>query len=298
VERRIEVHPPSYPPRVKYLMASLTLLLLACTSAAPRAPFTMDYDTPVDPVLQQRIEEIDARLRAKHGLATADVGVLDLEHSRVALIHPDQIEYAASVAKVGILLAYFQLHPEAAAALDAETEHELGLMIKASSNELAAKYSRAMGLREIQQVLNDDGFYDASRGGGIWVGKHYGPNSERIGDPVADHSHAATVRQLLRFYWMLDTGRLVSPGASKKMRGIFLSPDIPHDDLKFVKGLAGRDVTILRKWGSYEDWLHDSALVIGPGRRYVLVGLTHHVNGDAYLEDLARAVDDVMAAPR
>jgi hypothetical protein len=64
------------------------------------------------------------------------------------------------------------------------------------------------------------------------------------------------------------------------MREIFLSPDIPHDDLKFVKGLAGRNLTIVRKWGSYEDWLHDSALVEGPNRRYVLVGLTHHVNGD------------------
>jgi beta-lactamase class A len=258
----------------------------------------MDYDTPIDPVLQRQLEEIDARLRAKHGLSTSDVGVLDLEHSRLAVIHPDQIEYAASVAKVGILLAYFHLHPEAATALDPETEHELGLMIKASSNEMAAKYSRAIGLREIQQILNGYGFYDATRGGGIWVGKHYGPNSERIGDPVADHSHAATVRQLLRFYWMLDTGRLISPEASKKMREIFLSPDIPHDDLKFVRGLAGRDVTILRKWGSYEDWLHDSALVTGPGRRYVLVGLTHHANGDAYLEDLAREVDEVMASGR
>lgn len=256
----------------------------------------MDYDTPIDPSLQRQLEEIDARLRAKHGLPTANVGVLDLEHSRVAMIHPDQIEYAASVPKIGILLAYFHLHPEAATTLDTETERELALMIKASSNEMAAKHSRAMGLREIQQVLNTYGFYDATRGGGLWVGKHYGPNSERIGDPVADHSHAATVRQLLRFYWMLDTGRLISPEASKKMRSIFLSPDIPHDDLKFVKALSGRDLTILRKWGSYQDWLHDSAFVTGAGRRYVLVGLTHHANGDAYLEDLVREVDDVMAS--
>jgi beta-lactamase class A len=282
---------------VKSFIAALTtLLLFACTSAAPRPSFTMDYDTPVDPVLQRQLEQIDTRLRAKHGLPSANVGVLDLEHSRVAFIHPDQIEYAASVPKIGILLAYFHLHPEAATTLDPETEGELALMIKASSNEMAAKHSRAMGLREIQQVLNDYGFYDATRGGGLWVGKHYGPNSERIGDPVADHSHAATVRQLLRFYWMLDTGRLISPEASRKMRSIFLSPDIPHDDLKFVKGLAGRDLTILRKWGSYQDWLHDSALVIGPGRRYVVVGLTHHAAGDAYLEDLAREVDEVMAA--
>jgi beta-lactamase class A len=266
---------------------AVLLLLTACMS------FRIDYDTPIDARLQQQIEAIDARLRAKHGIAPelTDVGVLDLLHHRVAMIHPDHIEYAASVAKVGILYAYFKLH---GADIDPQTQHELGLMIKASSNEMAAKYSRMIGLREIQSVLNADGFYDAARGGGIWVGKHYGPNSERIGDPVADHSHAVTVRQLLRFYWLLDRGQLVSPAASAKMRAIFLSPDIPLDDLKFVKGLDGRGLTILRKWGSWEDWLHDSALIEGPHRRYVLVGLTHHPQGDAYLEELARAVDDLL----
>jgi beta-lactamase class A len=259
--------------------------------------FTLGYDTPTDPWLQKRIEEIDERLRAKYGIAPeqTDVGVLDLNRPRLAMIHPDHIEYAASVAKIGILLAWFQLHPDAATQLDRETEHELGLMIKASSNEMAAKYSRAIGLREIQQVLNADGFYDVAHGGGLWVGKHYGPNSERIGDPVADHSHAATVRQLLRFYWLLTQDQLVSPAASRKMREIFLSPDIPHDDLKFVKALRGRGLTILRKWGSWEEWLHDSAIIEGPKRHYVLVGLTHHSKGDAYLEDLAREVDDVMS---
>jgi beta-lactamase class A len=280
---------------------TLPLLLIACTSnsrhpAAMTETFVLDYDTPVDARLQQRLEEIDERLRAKYGMTTEQtaVGVLDLNTARLAMTHPDRIEYAASVAKVGILLAYFQLHPDAATQMDAATEHELGLMIKASSNEMAAKYSRAMGLREIQQVLNDHGFYDAAHGGGIWVGKHYGPNSERIGDPVANHSHGATVRQLLRFYWLLSRDRLVSPAASQKMRAIFLSPDIPHDDHKFVKALAGRGLTILRKWGSYEDYLHDSAIIEGPGRRYVLVALTHHPRGDEYLEDLAREVDDVM----
>ena len=273
-------------------------MLVACTSTKPQ--FTLNYDTPTDAALQKRIEEIDARLRAKYDMTTEQtaIGVLDLQHPRVAMIHPDRIEYAASVAKIGILLAYFQLHPEAATALDKETQHELGLMIKASSNEMAAKHSRALGLREIQQVLNSYGFYDAAHGGGIWVGKHYGPNSERIGDPVADHSHAATVRHLLRFYWMLDNGQLVSPAASKKMLEIFRSPDVPHDDHKFVKALAGRDVTLLRKWGSWENWLHDTAIIEGKGRRYVLVGLTQHPKGDEYLEDLAREVDDVMRTAR
>ena len=267
--------------------------MTSCTSVSR---YSLDYDTPVDAALQARVEAIDASLREKYGIAAeqTDVGVLDLKHKRLAMIHPDHIEYAASVAKIGILLAYFELHRDAATKLDATTRHELGLMIKASSNEMAAKYSRELGLREIQKVLDAYGFYDASHGGGIWVGKHYGPNSERIGDPVADHSHAATVRQLLRFFLLLDQEKLVSPEASKTMRAIFASPDIPHDDIKFVKGLAGRDVQIIRKWGSWEDWLHDSATITGKNRRYILVALTKHPKGDEYLVDLARAVDDVM----
>jgi beta-lactamase class A len=276
-------------------------LALACASVPPRPPMetlTLDYETKSDPALQSKLEAIDAALRERSGIAAGqtDVGLLDLRTAQLAMIHPDQIEYAASVAKIGILLAYFQLHPEAATQLDPETRHELGLMIKASSNEMAAKYSRAMGLRAIQDVLNADGFYDASRGGGIWVGKHYGPNSERIGDPVADHSHAATVRQLVRFYLLLVQGKLVSPAASKTMLEIFRSPDIPADDHKFVKALAGRDVEILRKWGSWEDWLHDTAIISGPGRHYILVALTHHPKGDEYLERLATAIDDLMIA--
>lgn len=258
--------------------------------------YTLDYDTPSDPALQARLEKLDAELRAKYGMTAEQtaVGVLDLKRPRLAMVNPDRIEYAASVPKIGILLAYFAKHPEAATNLDPVVRHELGMMAKQSSNEMAAKYSRELGLREIQQVLDSYGFYDASRGGGIWVGKHYGPNSERIGDPVADHSHAATVRQLLRYYLLLEQGRLVSPAASKTMREIFASPDLPHDEHKFVKALAGRDVEIIRKWGSWQNWLHDTAVVTGKGRHYVIVALTNHEKGDEYLVDFAKAVDDWM----
>lgn len=251
-----------------------------------------------DRTLQRELEMIDARLRAKYGIAAeqTDVGLLDLrDPRRVAMIHPDAEEYAASVAKVGILYAWFALGHNAD---DPQTQHELGLMIKASSNEMAAKYSRILGLAAIQKALNEAGFYDPSKGGGIWVGKHYGPNSERIGDPLKNHSHAVTVRQLLRFYQLLDRDALVSPAASRKMKEIFLSPDIPHDDHKFTKGLHGRGLTVLRKSGTWEDWLHDSAIIEGPDRRYVLVGLTHNARGDDYLEELAPAVDDLMSTRR
>jgi beta-lactamase class A len=258
--------------------------------------YTLDYDTAVDPSLQARLETIDASLLAPFAMTSEQTAtaVLDLRTLRLAMIHPDRIEYAASLPKIGILLAYFQLHPEAATDLDAKTRHELGLMAKASSNEMAAQFSRELGLRRIQAVLDSYGFYDPDRGGGLWVGRHYGSGEERYGDPVGDHSHAATVRQLLRYFLMLEQGRLVSPVASKIMRGIFASPEIPHDDIKFVRGLAGRDVQIIRKWGSWENWRHDCAVITVPDRHYILAALTNHPRGDDYLTGLAQGVDDLM----
>ncbi|MBI5766184.1 MAG: serine hydrolase [Verrucomicrobia bacterium] len=259
--------------------------------------YTLDYATPVEGTLQVEVEAIDARLRAARGMTAeqAAVGVLDLRALRLALVRPDAIDYAASIPKIAILLAWFQLHPEIATNLDATVRHEFGLMIKQSDNEIAAKYSQLLGLKPIQAVLDAGGFYDARHGGGLWIGKHYGQSTERHLDPVGGHSHGATVRQLLRFYLQLEQGRLVSPAASKTMREIFASPDIPHRDDKFVKGLAGRGVDVLRKAGWWETWFHDSAIVTGPGRHYLVVALTHHAKGDDYLTEFAAAVDDLLA---
>ncbi|HWB05323.1 MAG TPA: serine hydrolase [Verrucomicrobiales bacterium] len=259
----------------------------------------LDCDTPPDTALQAQLIAIDTQLRAPLGMLPEQTaaGVLDLRTGRLAMIHPDKIDYAASLPKIAILLAWFQLHPESATSLDSLIRHELGLMIKVSDDAIAAKYSRALGLREIQQVLDSYQFYDASRGGGLWMGKHYSQGGERYGDPVADHSHAATVRQLLRFYLLLEQGRLVSPEASQTMREIFASPGIPHLEDRFVRGLAGRGLQILRKAGWWQDWSHDTALVTGEDRHYIIASLTHHPHGDTYLVELAKAVDDLMGHP-
>ena len=283
------------------LLAVAVLLSSFATYAAepatqPLENYVLNYDSRVDPDLQTKIETIDTTLRQTLAMTTeqSSVGLLDLNHLKLAMVRPDQEHYGASVPKVGILLAYFQLHPEAAAKLDPVTQHELGLMIKKSDNEMASKFSHELGLKPIQQVLDDQHFYDKDHGGGIWVGKHYGVGTERYLDPVGNNSHAVTVRQLLRYYLLLEQGKLVSPEASKKMLEIFESPDLEHDDLFFVKGLAGRDVHIIRKWGQWEDWHHDSAVISGAGRRYILVGLTQHPKGDEYLVQLSQKVDDLM----
>lgn len=288
---------------MKSLLAALVCGAAGCASLGPDmkpsfANYVLDYDSPLNAPLQSEVVALDARLRARHGMTTEQtaVGVLDLRKLRLALIHPDRIDYAASVPKIGILLAYFQRHPEAATNLGAQPRQELARMIKVSDNAMAAKHSRELGLKQIQQVLDSYGFYEAQRGGGLWVGKHYGRGEERHGDPVANHSHAATVRQLLRFYLLLEQGRLVSPAASQTMRELFSAPELPHLNDKFVKGLAGRDVQVLRKSGWWEDWFHDTAIVTGEGRHYLIVAMTHHPQGDAYLKAFARAVDELLAS--
>ncbi len=260
------------------------------------AEYELTFETPTDPRLQAGLERLDTDLRRKFGMTEAETaaGVLDLRTLRLALLRPDRIEYGASVPKIGILLAWFALNPGAPANLDRQVRRDLGLMIKASSNELAARFSHELGLGRIQQVLRDYGLYDEARGGGIWVGKHYGESGERVGDPVGDHSHAVTIRQLLRFYLLLEQDKLVSPEASRVMREIFLSPDIPHDRYKFVRALAGPGVEIRRKSGWWENWLHDSAVVSGPGRHYLLAALTHHPGGNEYLEGFAIGIDDLL----
>jgi beta-lactamase class A len=282
---------------MKWWVVLMVGMFASCVRAGELEKIVLDYDSAVDAGLQGKVEGLDVRLRAKYGMSEAQtaVGVMDLKTGRLALVRADREEYAASLAKIGILLAYFDAHREAGEKIDPTVERELGEMAKISSNEMASKYSHELGLKNIQKVLTEKyGFYDAKRGGGIWVGKHYGKGTERYGSPVGDNSHAATVRQVMRFFVMLEQGKLVSAAASKEMRKIFESPGLKHDDIKFVKGLAGRDVQIIRKWGTWEDWRHDAAVVTGGGRHYVIVGLTRHAKGDAYLEELARGVDDLM----
>ncbi|HLH52509.1 MAG TPA: hypothetical protein VKY92_02745, partial [Verrucomicrobiae bacterium] len=113
--------------------------------------FQLDAATPQDPALFKALEQVDRELRARFSMNPSQtaVGILDLQAVRLAWLRPDEMMYAASLSKIGILLAFFQSHPELVANLPATTRHELGLMIKQSSNSTATRFSRELGLREI-----------------------------------------------------------------------------------------------------------------------------------------------------
>lgn len=258
--------------------------------------YLLDERSAPDRGLQQKVEQLDNSLRTRWGMTEnqTSIAVLDLRTLRLALLRPDRIDYAASVPKIAILLGWFAAHPNPAD-LDAVTRHELGLMIKRSDNELAAKFSQQLGLGFIRSVLDRYKFYDAKSGGGIWLGKHYSKGSERVPDPVGGHSHAATARQLLRSYLLLEQDALISADASAQMRAIFASPDIPHVVDKFVAGLADRPgLEIRRKAGWWEDWQLDTAVISGPQRHYILIAMTHSPHGEEYLRAMAAAVDDLL----
>ena len=72
--------------------------------------------------------------------------------------------------------------------------------------------------------------------GGLWVGKEYGKSPAYQRDPLHNISHGATALQTARFYYLLETGRLVGPKLSREMKRMLGKPGIEH---KFVKGLFG-----------------------------------------------------------
>jgi D-alanyl-D-alanine dipeptidase len=263
--------------------------------------YRLEYDAPVDAELQAALVEIDRRVGEQLAIPDADraVGVLDLAALRLAMVHADDMFYAASVPKICILLAYFETHPEAATALPPDVQYELGRMIKVSDNEMAAKYGQIVGLEKVQALLNSARyrFYDPEHGGGLWYGKHYNKGEPRIGDPLHDFSHGATVRQCLRYYLMLEQGRLASAAACTKMREIFATPELELGETSIVAGLQGRDVTLIRKSGTWEDWHLDTARVAHGTHVYLLAGMVHHPAGEAYLAGVAAALDEQLCGP-
>ncbi len=260
--------------------------------------YRLDYDTPVDPELQALLEEVDRELCAQFDIDDEQraCGVLELNNQRLAMIRPDAMFYAASVPKICILAAWLEQHPDAVRDMAPEIAHELGRMIKHSDNALAAKYGEVVGLAQLEAFVRakQHRFYDEDHGGGLWIGKHYSKASPRVGDPLHDHSHGATVRQCLRFYLLMEQGRLIDYPTCIRMKQIFASPTLDHRDSKFVKGLQGRNVQILRKSGTWQDWHLDTARVDHGNRAYLLVGMLHHPQGAAYLEALADAVDGLL----
>jgi beta-lactamase class A len=170
-------------------------------------------------------------------------------------------------------------------------------MIRVSSNSAATRMiDRLGGLKAVNRVLQNPryGLYDPKGPGGLWVGKRYAKSGPRLPDPVYGISHAATVDQACRFYYLLATGRLISPAASREMLELLADPGLKH---KFVAPLSQRapKARLHRKSGTWKQWHADSVLVWGPDwRRYILVGMVESTEGEQILRRLVPEIEAVL----
>ncbi len=261
----------------------LLLILFAPTLAAGQnagAVQSQSYALPApDSALQAKLDAVlqqppYRRLVAERRLSVALVDITDIDHPRYAALDADNMRYAASLPKIGILLGVFAQIDKGEIEYTADMRRRLELMIRNSDNKTSSDMIRLAGFQNIATALRDPRheLYDTARKGGIWVGRGYGGLGVWRRDPVSNVSHGATARQAARFFVLLERGELVSPWASQEMKSILAEPRIHH---KFVKGLevAHPGSVIYRKSGTWRNYHADAALVERDGRKYVAAAL-------------------------
>lgn len=280
------------------LIFSFTSTLLLADSSTPLLSHS------IDPLLQKRLEsrlsELGLSNAAKSGkLSVALVDITERAYPRVASVNGNQMMYAASLPKIAILLGAFEKIERGEMQLDNETLTLLTQMIRKSSNRAATEMLNRVGKQYLADLLQSSRYrlYDAKLNGGLWVGKEYGRGSAWKRDPLHNLSHGATAIQTARFYYMLETGRLVSEELTQEMKEILSKPGIAH---KFVKGLNNNrpGSEIYRKSGTWRQWHADSAIVERDGRRYIAVALAESPKGGKWLSELIVAMDDLVFEPQ
>ena len=253
-----------------------------------------------DPKLQKALVRYLGSIQLKNAtqrkqLSVVIVDITDTASPRMAYVNPNEMMYAASLPKIAILLGAFEKIADGEMALNDETLEKLKLMIRNSSNEAATEILHRVGMEYLAELLQSPRYrlYDPERNGGLWVGKDYGKAPAWKRDPLHNLSHGATALQVARFYYLLETGQLVSPELSKLMKSILADPAHDH---KFVKGLkeVQPDSEIYRKSGTWGPYHSDSAIIEHHGRRYIAVALAKSAKGEKWLQKLIVALDDII----
>ena len=238
-------------------------------------------------------------LIASHKLA---VGIVDLHNPanvEFASVNGNRMMYAASLPKIAILLAAEDALFKGELAETSEVTSDMRLMIARSDNQAATRMIDRLGYEKIQQVLEDPRYqlYSETQGGGLWVGKRYGSGGDRHPDPLKGLSHAATVDQVCRFYYLMYNGKLVSPTRSAQMMRIMSDPELHHKFVNTLDKLAP-GATMYRKSGSWKNYHADSILVDDGGdRRYILVALAEDAQGEQIMRDLVKLAEKVIQIP-
>ena len=288
--------------KVVYLF---TLLIITLFFVAPASTQSEDpsLGETCDPRLQKALVTRLGSLHLQNAterkqLSVVVVDITDTSSPRMAYVNPNEMMYAASLPKIAILLGAFEKIASGEMDLNDETLEKLKLMIRYSSNAAATEILHRVGMDYLAELLQSPRYrlYDPEKNGGLWVGKDYAKAPAWKRDPLHNLSHGATALQVARFYYLLETGQLVSPELSKLMKSILADPAVEH---KFVKGLKDiqPDSEIYRKSGTWGPYHSDSAIVEHHGRRYIAVALAKSAKGERWLQKLIVALDDIICPP-
>jgi beta-lactamase class A len=227
------------------------------------------------------------------------VGLVDLRdplNVKYARVNGNVMMYAASLPKIAVLLAAEDALEKGELEDSDSIQQDLRLMISKSSNSAATRMIDRLGYDKIEQVLKDPIYdlYDEDYGGGLWVGKRYAKLGARHPEPMKGLSHAATVSQVCRYYYMLSYGKLVSYDRSKIMLNMMVDPELHHKFVNTIEKVAPR-AKIFRKSGTWKNFHTDSVLVWGPEwRRYILVALIEDPDGEKICRELVTEVEKVL----
>jgi len=289
------------PLNIKSLLIIFFLLLHVSTLYADSelAPLPNTINAYLQANLEQRLKQLglsDAASQKK--LAITLIDITDVDQPRVASVNGNTMMYAASLPKIAILLGAFERIEQGDITLDDEFRDLLTQMIRFSSNKAATEVFNRVGKQYLANLLQSPRYhlYDKTNNGGLWVGKEYGKGGAWKRDPLHNLSHGATSFQAARFYYLLETGQLVSPALTKEMKEILSKPGIAH---KFVKGLKAEhpEAEIYRKSGSWKQWHADSALIEHDGHSYIAVALAEDPRGGQWLSELIVALDELIVEP-
>jgi beta-lactamase class A len=291
---------------MRIIRAALFGVIAAVMSSQPMADTTTTSPSlwkSFDSSLQRKLNTTLTKLGLNKAvndkkLSVALVDITRLNKPRVAAVNGDEMLYAASLPKIAILLGAFVEIEQGEMKLDTDTRESLTRMIRVSSNADATRMLNRVGKQRLLGMLQSRKFdlYDPKVNGGLWVGKEYGKSAAYKRDPLHNLSHGATAMQTARFYYMLETGKLVGPRLTREMKSMLGNPGIHH---KFVKGLADYpDAKIYRKSGSWRQWHADSAIVEAQGHKYIIVALAESPNGGAWLSRLIQPIHQFMVPTR
>jgi beta-lactamase class A len=267
-------------------------------SEAEYQPFKGTNDKQLTKALLNKLKENTnyAKLIRNKKLCLGVVDISNPSKPRYASINGNHMMYAASLPKIAILLGVMDAVDKKEVKMTPEIHNDLTRMIRYSDNHASTRMIDLVGYEKIAKVLKDPKYdlYNEKKGGGLWVGKRYAAGGRRFPEPIKGLSHAASVNQVCKFYYMLAYGKLISCDKSEEMLEYMADPALHH---KFVNCLnqVCPDAEIYRKSGTWKTFHADSVLVIGKEwRSYILVALVDDANGESIIREMLPIVEDLI----